>query len=527
MKTNKRTYLFAVLAVLLMAFAVVLSGAETVYAEGSWQNIGALKYWIDSDGTAVVCGWAEENNSRTELTIPASVEYGSKSYKVTAIEWKAFTNDTIITKLTVGEGIQKISSGAFEGCTSLEHITLPDTLTSIGDGAFGGTAYYNDSDNWESGVLYIGNYLIKGELGDKYTVNDGTKLIADGAFKGARLSEIMIPASVERIGKQAFDHCRNLSRVTFEAGSCLKYIGGNAFNSCHSLFSINLPESEVEIGNGAFDSTGFTSIVLPEGLECIREGTFSDCTNLTEVTIPSTVKVIEEGAFNNTPLSTIHFGGSSSQWDAITGNGKPTNVESMDFATQKYKINVNPGNAFVALDKNRAPADDEVIVTCRTHPGYNYKGVTVTGPAGEIRYDESESDGLYKFSFTMPAGEVTVTVQTEPITVEVSHKITKAANPLKIKGKTATIKYSKLKKKNRKLAVKKVIKVVKKGKGKLTYKKVSGSKKITINKKTGKVTVKKGLKKGKYKVKVKVKAAGNKNYKASKAKKVTFTIVVK
>ena len=138
----------------------------------------------------------------------------------------------------------------------------------------------------------------------------------------------------------------------------------------------------------------------------------------------------------------------------------------------------------------------------------------------------------YKVSYSSGrtnAGKYKVTVTGTGIyTGEVikAFTIKKAANPLKIKGKTATIKYSKLKKKNRKLAVKKVIKVVKKGKGKLTYKKVSGSKKITINTKTGKVTVKKGLKAGKYKVKVTVKAAGNKNYKASKAKKATFTIVV-
>lgn len=110
-----------------------------------------------------------------------------------------------------------------------------------------------------------------------------------------------------------------------------------------------------------------------------------------------------------------------------------------------------------------------------------------------------------------------------PITVTTA----KYANPLKIKAKTATVKYSKLKKKNQTLAVTKVIKFTKKGQGTISYAKASGNKKITINKKTGKVTVKKGLKKGTYKVKVKVKAAGNKNYKASAVKAVTFKVKVK
>lgn len=102
----------------------------------------------------------------------------------------------------------------------------------------------------------------------------------------------------------------------------------------------------------------------------------------------------------------------------------------------------------------------------------------------------------------------------------------KAANKLSVKGKTVKVKYKKLKKKAQKLAVAKVIKFRNKGQGTLTYSKVSGNKKIKINAKTGKVTIKKGLKKGTYKVKVKVKAAGNGNYKAA-TKTVTFKIKVK
>ena len=108
-----------------------------------------------------------------------------------------------------------------------------------------------------------------------------------------------------------------------------------------------------------------------------------------------------------------------------------------------------------------------------------------------------------------------------------SYKINKAANPLSVKGKTAALKYSKVKKKTLTLKPTAVIKFINAGQGTKTYVKTGGSKKILINKKTGKVTVKKGLKKGKYKVKAKVKASGNANYKASAEKPVTFIIKVK
>jgi hypothetical protein len=119
-------------------------------------------------------------------------------------------------------------------------------------------------------------------------------------------------------------------------------------------------------------------------------------------------------------------------------------------------------------------------------------------------------------------------------TTTAKYTINKAANPLTMKPKTATVKYKMLKKKAQPQAVTKVIKFTKQLKDKKTYTlssakkgKKSFKKYFTVNKTTGKVTVKKGLKKGTYKVKVKVKAAGNANYKPSTLKTVTFKVKVK
>ena len=119
-------------------------------------------------------------------------------------------------------------------------------------------------------------------------------------------------------------------------------------------------------------------------------------------------------------------------------------------------------------------------------------------------------------------------------TTKATYKVTKAANMLKVKGKTAKVKYKKLKKKAQILKVSKVVKYTNKGQGNKTYQLVSAKKgkknfrqKFSINAKTGKVTVKKKLEKGTYKVKVKIKAAGSTNYKPSAWKTVTIRIKVK
>ena len=105
-------------------------------------------------------------------------------------------------------------------------------------------------------------------------------------------------------------------------------------------------------------------------------------------------------------------------------------------------------------------------------------------------------------------------------------------NILSLKAKNVKVKYKKLKKKPQKIKAKKYIKFKNKGQGKLTYKlvkvkKAKFKKYFKINKKTGKLTIKKKLKKGKYKVTVKVKAVGNGDYNQSAWKKITIKVKVK
>ena len=190
---------------------------------------------------------------------------------------------------------------------------------------------------------------------------------------------------------------------------------------------------------------------------------------------------------------------------------------------------------------------------------------TYTGKAIQPAVTIADANGAFppgnysvKYAKNKNVGTATATVtlngKNYTGTRNLTFKITKAANPLKIKAKTAVFKKSAkgrngTLKKTEKLSVTKVIKFIKKGQGKVTYKKVGvtytkaksvkmskkalkkykkkAAKKITINAKTGKVTMKKGLKKGAYKVKAKVKAAGNANYNPSAWKTVTFKIKIK
>ncbi len=171
-----------------------------------------------------------------------------------------------------------------------------------------------------------------------------------------------------------------------------------------------------------------------------------------------------------------------------------------------------------------------VKVTVPKGKTLTYTGKSQTGVASGTYYtisgNKATKAGSYTATLTLKDKKNYTWSDGKTADKTVSWKINKAANTLKVSGKTATVKYSKLKSAKQTLKASSVIKYTSKGQGIRTFTKVSGNSKITINKSTGKVTVKKGLKKGTYKVKIKVKAAGNANYKAG-TKTVTFTIKVK
>ena len=130
-----------------------------------------------------------------------------------------------------------------------------------------------------------------------YTVPDGVNEIADGAFRGCKLKGVIIPNSVNRIGVQAFEQCKNLSKV--QLGNGLKSIHGYAFAECASLSQITLPTGLQDIFDYVFQGSGLTSIVVPDSVKYFGTHVFSFCSNLSSAKLPSSIIEVPEATFDS------------------------------------------------------------------------------------------------------------------------------------------------------------------------------------------------------------------------------------
>ena len=164
----------------------------------------------------------------------------------------AFLRCSSLRSVVIPNGVKNIGNSAFMNCSNLEIIEIPDSVVSIGGYAFESTAWY---ENQQEGVVYAGKvaYIYKGPMSENMSIEleEGTKGIAEYAFRyGGSLKEMIIPDSVIRIGKEAFESCSNLTTITMSKN--IEYIGDSAFSGCTNLSSIVIWKSVDEVGRRTF-----------------------------------------------------------------------------------------------------------------------------------------------------------------------------------------------------------------------------------------------------------------------------------
>ena len=226
---------------------------------------GVLKFKSGGYINFINSGLFGGENRLKSITIPNSV---------TSIGELAFSYCNSLTSITIPNSVTSIGNGAFIGCSSLTSITIPNSVTKIGWHAFYGC----------SSLTSI-------------TIPDSVTSIESWAFEDcSSLTSITIPNSVTSIGEGVFYDCSSLTSITIP--NSITSIGVYAFRGCSSLTSITIPDSVTSIERYTFSGcSSLTSITIPNSVTSIGKGAFYDCSSLTSITIPNSVTEIGDEAF--------------------------------------------------------------------------------------------------------------------------------------------------------------------------------------------------------------------------------------
>ena len=229
------------------------------------------------------------NDYNGNVVIPESVNYEGVEYKV-----------------------KYIGDCAFMDCHELTSITIPNSVTLIGEWAFMScgltSVHITDLADWcnvafcdkYSNPLYLGSKLfLKDEEVKDLMIPNGVTKIRDYAFIGfSSINTVTIPDKVTSIGECAFSNCTELTSITIP--NSVTTISYSAFSGCSALTTITFPNGVTSIEQSLFyGCTSLTSFTIPNSVSSIGNSAFFDCSSLTTINIPNSVTSIDLGAFQN------------------------------------------------------------------------------------------------------------------------------------------------------------------------------------------------------------------------------------
>lgn len=216
---------------------------------------------------------------------------------VKTIGMAAFEYCSSLADIVLPEGVTTIARSAFWGCSSLSRIDLPEGVTTIGHSAFYGCEKLS-SVKLPNSLTTIEGFAFSGCNGLTITIPDNVESMSMLTFSDCTGLDITIPGRfLTKIENPIGSNCKDV-RVTIAEGTTV--IEEYAFQKRPGIVSVTIPESVTSIGHAAFwQCSGLTDIIIPSSVTEIGDDAFSKCTNLTNVTLPDGLTFIGEGVFYN------------------------------------------------------------------------------------------------------------------------------------------------------------------------------------------------------------------------------------
>ncbi len=340
------------------------------------------------------------------VVIPATVTYDGTTYPVTSIEAIAFWGSTELTNVDIPNSITEIGQEAFGNCPGLTSIVV-DSGNPRFDSRNNCNAIIETADNEliagckntiiPNSVTKIGNFAFEAcsSLTSIVIPNSVTEIGHYAFYSCDSLTSIDIPNSVIEIGYGVFEDCPGLTSIVVESGNP-RY---DSRNNCNAIIetadntliygckNTTIPNSVTTIGDYAFSGChGLTSIDIPDSVTEIGFGAFESCTGLTSIVIPNSVTAIGGDAFNNTawyknqPNGMVYAGKVAYKYKGTMPSGT-----NMTFKEGTLGI---AGYAFEDCTRLTSIVIPNTVISIGDGAFYNCSGLTsIVVESGNPRYD--------------------------------------------------------------------------------------------------------------------------------------------
>jgi|GEM_PF-6199027 len=372
---------------------------------------------------AVNCASQPNVFSNSGVDEGIAVSFGDS---VRSIPGNLFQYSKIGPTVTLPHGVTSIGEYAFQGCDKVVTVSIPDTVEVMGYSPFGncsalrtinydavnGGSIYNyyepfrNSGSEDPGItVNIGPHVVGipsnifSSTSNINVVNMGENVetIGSYAFNGASITAITIPSKVTQINTGAFNSCRNLASIVYNAEGCSDF--SNSPFACYG----EAAECEVTIGNGVLriparlfsGNTNITSVTMGTGVTYIGTSAFQDCTSITAITIPAPVETICDYAFQRcTGLTSVVYSAENCTSYGTSSAFSSAGAESGIVLTVSEGVTTIPNNAFSLVYKLKSVSLPSTLVTIGSSAFHS------TGITSVVIPDEVTAIGNYAFDGT-------------------------------------------------------------------------------------------------------------------------------
>ena len=357
----------------IMLVVLMLMTASSAMAQGArFEVIDGLRYLLDTGAKTAALMPKTDSKYSGDIVVPEKVNSSDgMEYVVTSFEKRCFYDCSGIKAITIPSSVTLLGDGCFSYCSSLTSMTIPSSVTSLGNYCFSGC----------SGLTSI-------------TILSSVTSLGDGCFSDCSgLTSITIPLSVTSLGDYCFSCCSGLTSITIP--SSVISLGRCCFSGCSGIKAITIPSSVTLLGDGCFSyCSSLTSITIPSSVTSLDSFCFSGCSGLTSITIPSSVTSLDFDCFKDcSGLETIYFKGKVPKYTSLSYIPITTIIKVPTEYLQGYKDAFGSSYKYIYAWNPDGTGDDNKPVTPCATPSISYA-------SGELKFACETAGAKYHYTIS-------------------------------------------------------------------------------------------------------------------------------